>query len=463
MEAEGARGTQGGDVTGDIQPDFEGVAPGGSSWGLFHGDCLSVMRGMVARGEKYEAVLCDPPYHLQSIVKRFGKAKLGDDNQTSERIRTGADGYARSAKGFLNQKWDGGDIAFRVETWKLVYDCLKPGAYLFAFGGTRGVHRMACAIEDAGFEIRDRIRLECSAGTKYSEFIEGLTDAQRGILAELLNEQDELSSELAWVYGSGMPKSHNTSKGIKKKAGSKADIEEWEGFGSGLKPCYEPIIVARKLLDGTIVNNALVHGCGGLNIDACRIEGEDAEEGRSRHHGGKTYTPVPDSDPTCKMLGRLRPDVTPPSPAGRWPSNLCHDGSDEVVSLFPNAVGQLAKARNDGSVQNNNVYGKLRSVTNNPEARKENSKSASRFFYNAKANRKDRTGSKHATVKPLSLLHWLARLCCPPGGRILDPFAGSGTTGQAAIEEGRNVTMIEREDEYVSDILLRMAAVEAAG
>ena len=427
----------------------------GKSWSLYEGDCLDVLRELAAKGQRYSAALTDPPYHLQSVVKRFGK-------DGSVPAQFGTDGaFARQSRGFMGKIWDGGDIAFSAETWKLVYDCLLPGAYLFAFGGTRGVHRMACAIEDAGFEIRDRIRFECSAETKYGEFFEGLSPEQRETLSELLHEQGELSGELAWVYGSGMPKSHNVSKALDKKAGKERESEQWEGFGTALKPCYEPIIIARKPVEGTVADNVSKYGVGGLNIDACRIDyvsQKDIDQAR---------VPNPSfNSPTGKIYnmkageGR-NGDMFDPS-KGRWPGNLCHDGSDEILAGFPSAPGQLGLAKSDGSLQGNKIYGPLRRNTQNPKPRQEDNKSAARFFYSAKATKKDRAGSSHATVKPLTLLRYLCRLCCPPGGTILDPFAGSGTTGQAAVEEGFNAVLIEREDKYVGDILLRMAALEVS-
>ena len=347
---------------------------------LHHGDCLEVMRGMAEAS--VDAVVTDPPYHLTSIVKRFG----------SENAAPVEDGvYARSSAGFMGKQWDGGDIAFRPEMWAETLRLLKPGGHLVAFSGTRTYHRMACAIEDAGFEIRD---------------------------------------QLAWVYGSGFPKSHD--------AGG--------GWGTALKPAWEPICLARKPLVGTVAQNVTAHGTGALNIDGCRIAGDVPRTGRgtsdSIYGGGKGLRPA-----------EMGTQQFEPHPAGRWPANLLHDGSDEVLEAFAafgERPGQLARARSDGGEQGNSVYGALRRVTNSPEPRGDTG-TAARFFFSAKASRAERgEGNTHPTVKPLALMQWLCRLVTPVGGTALDPFAGSGSTLIAAAREGFSAIGIEREAEYIA-------------
>lgn len=246
---------------------------------------------------------------------------------------------------FMGRKWDY-DVP-SVEIWRECLRVLKPGGHLLAFAGTRTQHRMCVNIEDAGFEIRDMI---------------------------------------AWVYGSGFPKSHNL-KG------------DWEGWGTALKPALEPITVARKPFKGTVAQNVLEHGTGGINIDACRIEGvvPSTIQGQSARAG--------------EVYGADQRDqrVFEPHVAGRWPANLIHDGSEEVVELFGDAQ---------------------------------------RFFYCSKCSKKDRDGSAHPTMKPTKLMAYLCRLVTPPGGIVLDPFMGSGSTGKAAMREGFGFIGIEREAEY---------------
>lgn len=353
---------------------------------LLHGDCIEMMRGL--NEASIDSVVTDPPYHFASIVKRFGKPG-------SAAAQHGTDGaYARASRGFMGKEWDGGDIAFRPETWAEALRVLKPGGHLLAFGSSKGYHRMACAIEDAGFEIRDTIM---------------------------------------WLYGTGFPKSHNLDG-------------EWEGWGTALKPAFEPVIMARKPLIGTVEKNVLTHGTGALNIDGCRVEGGSTRRSNTAemgYHGGN-----------------LADAYETGSDAGRWPANVIHDGSDEVEAAFPEAPGQQGKASsNPDSPRSRSVYGKLDRADEPMEPRGD-SVSASRFFYCAKATKAERAGSKHPTVKPIALMRYLCRLVTPPGGMILDPFAGTGTTGQAALAEGFRVTLIEREAEYATDIRRRLGLEE---
>lgn len=419
---------------------------------LLEGDCLDVMRDMIARGEKVHAVVCDPPYHLTSIVKRFGAedaALAQSDGPTGV--------YARSSRGFMGKTWDGGDIAMRAETWRLCWELLPPGGHLSAFGGTRTWHRIAAAIEDAGFEIRDTI---------------------------------------AWMYGTGFPKSHDVSKGIDAMVGAgrpvvaiekvrdirnghgralgegihasgrdgptyfdravtapgSAAAADWQGWGTALKPAFEPIIVARKPLAGTVAQNVLAHGTGALNIDGCRVPATDKTPAPIGQYGGSSVGPVGHKGVRNGSADHL----------GRWPANVVHDGSDGVEAAFAafgDRPGQIARESSSSSRKDQNVYGAMRRGSGGREPR-EDSGSASRFFYSAKASKEDRAGSKHPTVKPIALLRWLVRMVTPPGGVVLDPFAGSGTTGAAAMAEGMDAVLIEREAEYQADIRRRLGLPE---
>jgi site-specific DNA-methyltransferase (adenine-specific) len=405
---------------------------------LHAGDCLAVVKTLA--DASIDACVTDPPYALVSIVKRFGKTSQGDDTQTSDRSRKGADGYARLAKGFMGKEWDNGATAFAVEFWAEIFRVLKPGAHVVAFGGTRTYHRMACAIEDAGFEIRDQI---------------------------------------AWLYGSGFPKSHDVSKAIDKALGVERDkvkrvrfdgkptgyegasfnacdvsmqsgppitesARQWEGWGTALKPAIEPICLARKpLSEKSVAANVLRWGTGAINVDATRVGDEQTVTLRNGNSGGNG------------AYGRDERKFSRINPPGRWPANIVHDGSAEVLAAFPDADGARAGVGPQyGDKSAVNAYGNWgpRQVM---EPRND-SGSAARFFYSAKADADDRLGSKHPTVKPVDLMQWLCRLVCPPGGTILDPFAGTGTTGEAAWREGFNAVLIEREAEYQADIARRM-------
>lgn len=409
------------------------------TWKLHDEDCLSALPRL--DGNSLDACVTDPPYHLTSIVKRFG-----GENAASAKF--GTDGaYARASAGFMGKVWDGGDVAFRPETWREVYRVLKPGAHLLAFGGTRTFHRLACAIEDAGFEIRDTI---------------------------------------SWLYGAGFPKSHDVSKGIDKAAGEQRErirgvrsgvvantyahdawslefkdsvlasepitnaAREWQGWGTALKPACELIVLARKpLSEDTVAANVLRWGTGAINIDGCRVETDDAIS----NHGetGK-------SDPTSFSLGARVPMQTDGQKFGRWPANVIHDGSEEVMAAFPESESR----RSVITSKSGDIYGGGNGLPSHTgEYGFNNSGSTARFFYTAKADADDRLGSRHPTVKPLDLMQYLVRLVTPKGGTVLDLFAGTGTTGEAALREGMSVILIEREPEYQADIRRRMALVWA--
>lgn len=335
---------------------------------------------------------------------------------------------------FMGKKWDY-DVP-PVEVWVECLRVLKPGGYLLAFAGTRTQHRMAVRIEDAGFEIRDMI---------------------------------------AWIYGSGFPKSHNISKAIDKKLGEKRTKDKvkyssnvlmksggnnnrpwmdeaqkngyheidsndpitdeakiFDGWGTALKPALEPITVARKPIEGTVAENVLKYGTGGINIDGCRVgERFENESGWSKS-GSKA------SENMAMSGANYDRDPKSEIGLGRFPSNLIHDGSEEVMALFPETssgkMNESHKRSTDGSP--NGIYGKFDSEHPLSETFGD-SGSAARFFYTAKASQSERgKGNDHPTVKPLAIMRYLCRLVTQPGGIIYDPYSGSGTTIIAAIEEG---------------------------
>lgn len=320
-----------------------------------------------------DSCVTDPPYHLTSIVKRFGAANAAP-------VKAGKTGaYARASRGFMGQQWDGGDVAFDPATWESVLRVLKPGAHLVAFSGTRTYHRMACAIEDAGFEIRD---------------------------------------QLAWVYGSGFPKSHNQPG----------------GWGTALKPAWEPICLARKPLVGTVAGNMAAHGTGAINIDGCRIEGIfESSTGSMAHKASPVYGEFSEKAMPERVINLN----------GRWPANIIHDGSEEVLAGFPESeAGRPREDRGQGG-----IWSVGNGVPCGPQHG--DSGSAARFFYCAKATTNERgEGNNHPTVKPVDLMRWLCRLVTPAGGTVLDPFAGSGSTLIAADAEQFNVIGCELSPAY---------------
>ena len=316
---------------------------------------------------------------------------------------------------FMGKAWD--HSVPSVEVWREVLRVLKPGAHLLAFFGTRTYHRGVVAIEDAGFEVRDQI---------------------------------------GWAFGSGFPKSLNL-KG------------DWQGWGTALKPAWEPIVVARKPFAGTVAGNVLEWGTGAINVDGCRVNGLmtgtwGAKQAKSIGYNGT----IPDGYQTQQH------------PLGRWPANLIHDGSDEVVGLFPVTGPSKATARNNGDFKSQAKGHEKAHVTFGHD---DQGGSAARFFYQAKASKTDREDglgdreavriadrvaddgpggdnprnrtnkprvNHHPTVKPTDLMRYLCRLVTPPGGVVLDPFMGSGSTGRGAVLEGFGFTGIEIDPEYLS-------------
>ncbi|QBI97213.1 methyltransferase [Mycobacterium phage Tripl3t] len=320
---------------------------------------------------------------------------------------------------FMGKKWDNSGIAFDVEMWKQCLRVLKPGGHLLAFGGSRTWHRLTVAIEDAGFEIRDSI---------------------------------------AWLYGSGFPKSLDVSKAIDKAAGAEREVRQWQGWGTALKPAFEPIVVARKPLVGTVAANVLGHGTGALNIDACRIETtDDLNGGAYAKTGNRTVSGS--LSPTGMNVPGKTVGKEFEQPSGRWPTNVVLDEA-QAAELDAQSGISTSRAGKRNAPKDAGIFGAY--AGNDPDRMgHDDSGGASRFFpvfkYQAKAPTKERPGYVnedgakvvHSTVKPLTLMRWLARLVCPPGGVILDPFAGSGTTVEACLLEGFDCIAIENEPEYI--------------
>ena len=417
-------------------------------WQLKQGNCKELIKDL--EDNSIDSIVTDPPYEL----------------------------------GLMGKKWDNSGIAYDVELWTECLRVLKHGGHLLAFSGSRTYHRMAVAIEDAGFEIRDQIM---------------------------------------WVYGSGFPKSHNIGKAIDKMQGVERelydnpkikqqtghknsvamgdkgavkyitpyaitdDAKQWDGWGTALKPAHEPICVARKPLIGTVAENVLNYGTGGINIDGCRVgqreknesgwSQTDSKASENRAMSGANYERAPKNE-----IG-----------VGRWPANLIHDGSAEVLAGFPFSKSGAMSGEYNNTIMaqsNGNRDGKAIKLT-----QQASEGSASRFFYCAKASKKDRdegceeidaklTGTyaqdewsknnmgntpdairmprhnHHPTVKPTDLMRYLCRLVTPPNGLILDPFTGSGSTGKAAILEGFRFVGFDMQSEYIDIASARIKDAE---
>ena len=396
----------------------------GVSVRIIHGD----MREQLAEIAdcSIDSIVTDPPYHLVANKK--------DDPRRASPDR------AQRTKGFMGMLWDGGDIAMRSETWALLLRVAKPGAHLLAFGGSRTFHRLWCAVEDAGWEIRDT---------------------------------------LMWLHGQGFPKSSNQSG-------------EWEGWGTALKPAFEPILLARKPLVGTVAKNIETHRVGVLNIDACRIPGGAGGAGGDRNgeeSAGRRYTEKGATD-FAPLPGPRGGDAN-----GRWPANVLHDGSEEVVAGFPAQAGAFAPVHRRRSDKTRNSYGAFSgNIYERGSTIHGYSGSAARFFWCSKASKRDRneglqgmpreavnwsSGDQapgtfqspntdrlnenyHPTVKPTELMRYLCRLVTPKGGVVLDPFMGSGSTGKAAVREGMSFVGIELDDRYIGIARCRIQFAKVA-
>jgi len=487
---------------------------------LFHGDCLEVLRTLP--DSSVDSVVTDPPYGLEFMGKDWDGADgfrrslnpndAGRDNafgrtsKTSPEYRTTSKaaagmmptGYTDGANrlerpshlGGLNPKcrncdhWQRGgnpcvcdapdfpnerlprlhDFQMWCEAWSV--ECLrvlKPGGHMLTFGGSRTSHRLACAVEDAGFEIRDSI---------------------------------------AWLYGSGFPKSLDVSKSIDKAAGATRDLtrpgvvqrgglgedwdsaqsmtrprydapatpdaEKWHGWGTALKPAFEPIVVGRKPLVGTVAANVLAYGTGALNIDGCRVGMSDSDrekfikgdaawrEMNERRAKGRKDNEV---------YGEYGITNSQPHDSGRWPANVVLDGSQaDALDAQSGTLTSGANPTRRGADGARTVLGAFAGQDDANPQRGQDSGGASRFFptfrYEAKAPTLERPRAgdvAHPTVKPLDLMRWLVRLVTPPGGTVLEPFAGSGTTAEACILEGFKCIAIEREADYLPLIVQRIS------
>jgi site-specific DNA-methyltransferase (adenine-specific) len=388
---------------------------------IFCGDCREIVPAL----GPVDAVVTDPPYGLR----------------------------------FMGKAWDY-DVP-GVDLWRVVFAALKPGGHCLAFAGTRTQHRMAVNIEDAGFEIRDMIAWVYGSGFPKSLCVSKQLDRMAGAEREVVGfdaAKYRPNRQGRALVGGGTTGGFYADNGATLTAPATDAAKQWQGFGTAIKPAMEPITVARKPLDGTVAENVLKHGTGAINVDGCRVacNGEVIEQSGETVdiERGKCADGYDRRNATMFRTGKPKERGGPAMALGRWPANLIHDGSDEVVGLFPQTGGGhwSYKQAKDGGLYKHGLK-------DMPDAGTDTEKgSAARFFYCAKASRSERgDDNTHPTVKPLALMRYLIRLVLPPGGVLLDPFAGSGTTGLAAIAEGRKAILIEREERYCEIAARRMA------
>lgn len=351
---------------------------------------ITVLKRLIAEGVQVDSIVTDPPYEL----------------------------------GFMGKTWDATGIAYSTELWKLALQVLKPGGHLLAFGGSRTYHRMAVAIEDAGFEIRDQLMWLYGSGFPKSLNIGKAIDKKNGVPQSTTYEPNYKNNDFGKGMGGG--KTDTTTKPNTESA------QKWEGWGTALKPAHEPIVMARKpLSEKSITDNVLKHGTGGINIDDCRV-------------GDDEMINQPAGNSLNMSVKGMPQGVTPTINYGRFPANVMHDGSDEVLESFPVAKESPARffycpkvskkereagldrfeAKDKTGVYMFRIDGSLDSATSS-----------------AKKN-------THPTVKPIALMEYLCTLITPKNGIVLDPFMGSGSTGIGATNLGFKFIGIELEPEY---------------
>ena len=455
---------------------------------LYNDDCLNVLKNML--DNSVDSCVTDPPYGLS----------------------------------FMGKSWDASGIAYNVDMWRECLRVLKPGGHMLAFSGSRTYHRMTCAIEDAGFEVRDQIMWVYGSGFPKSHNVSKAIDSHFGAERKVLETKVSKSGGMAHIMKTNSeqgyrPNDYYEDSGnvIEVTEAATAEAKQWEGWGTALKPAHEPICVARKPLEGTVAANVLKWGVGGLNIDASRIplDANDPLQDGVKHDNKKLDTGDADTQWGFKAVDRK-------AGLGRWPANIIHDGSDEVTELFPQTgVSSGGKSGHTGAYQGGfkeEYYGDEKPGFGDSGSaaryfysiRKEGGKggiwgegngipvgplynddgSAARFFYCAKASNSDRNdgldgfsekkvgdGRKkdsdapqqrgatmrkntHPTVKPTDLMRYLCRMVTPPGGTVLDPFTGSGSTGRGAVLEGFNFIGIEMNPEYIDIARARIGASE---
>jgi len=376
---------------------------------IYHGDCLDVMRGM--EPDSIDAIVTDPPYGLS----------------------------------FMGKDWDHGVPGEHF--WHQALRVAKPGAHMVAFGGTRTHHRLMVAIEDAGWEIRDCLGYLYGSGFPKNFDVSKAIDREAGGEREVLGTRHDGASNKTreTVFSDD---ACSWKKEVQITAPATEAAAKWSGWGTSLKPAWEPVVLARKPLTGTVARNVQQWGTGALNIDGCRVVTEEPRPLREVHplRDDVEYEPnalagrVDGSLASSKAVGETT--------LGRWPANIAHDGSDEVLAVFPHTssnpfVSSIATGKS------HDVYGGgMEDYTGRGF---NDSGSAARFFYTAKASKSERQEgiidgrNTHPTVKPLDLMRWLVRLVTPPDGVVLDPFMGSGTTLKAARAEGHRSIGIDIE------------------
>ncbi|MCK9615957.1 MAG: site-specific DNA-methyltransferase [Candidatus Omnitrophica bacterium] len=404
------------------------------------GDSLQKLKNIPS--SSVSSICCDPPYGL------------GKQPDPIEVMKDWVEkGYHEiTGKGFMGKEWDA--FVPQPNLWKECLRVLKPGGHLLSFAGTCTQDWMAMSLRFAGFEIRDTVAWVYAQGFPKSMDVSKALDKAAG--------KERTEGARVWSGGERVggiikdDENEKTKQRIIYDVPATEEAKKWQGWGTGLKPALEPIILARKPFEGTVAQNVLEHGTGAINIEGCRVVTEDKLGGGhssagQQMNGGWKRPWMNNPESVAANVERSRQSVARSEKLGRWPANLIHDGSEEVLELFPDAKSGKSNGNAEIGKEGKNIplrRGKL--IPRN------DSGSSARFFYCAKASVRERNedlpkeGQKniHPTVKPLTLMRYLCRLVTPENGTVLDPFMGSGTTGKAALLEGFDFIGIEKEDEY---------------
>jgi DNA modification methylase len=397
-----------------------------------HGDCLTEMKTLA--DNSIDSIVTDPPYEL----------------------------------GFMGKSWDSSGIAFNVLVWKEALRILKPGGHLLAFSGSRTYHRMAVAIEDAGFEIRDQLMWVYGSGFPKSLNVAKSIEAKlkTGKAGPLAQRMAAMGEDYEPTPLAGTPDYRNSGNFFRSKEEGRTEWErppldlttqqaqQWDGWHTALKPAHEPIVMARKPLEGTVAANVLKWGTGAINVDACRVPGDNPSVERRKGTFTATTEKAHESEAKGRIQNRASAEAyktqRPGELLGRWPANFIHDGLDETWSKFFYCPKASTKDRDEGLEHMDKEQSAFFQTGNGSSGQPSS-------LELDKGKRKPRANN-HPTVKPTDLMRYLCRLVTPLGGVVLDPFMGSGSTGKGAVLEGFEFIGIELSEEYHELALARIAA-----
>lgn len=406
---------------------------------LYHGDCLEFLKTLPTHS--VHAIVTDPPYGLGEHPDPVA--------MLSDWLTTGH--HEVKGKGFMGKAWDA--FVPQPRVWRECFRVLKPGGYLLCFSGTRTHDLMNLSIRLGGFEIIDVIAWVYSQGMPKSHNVSKAIDKKKGKQRKVIGMKENqvrtkdriTNAAFNGVQSGGMFNPDRTHYEITEPASDEAI--EFDGYGTGLKPAFEPITIAQKPFHGTIADNVLMYGTGSLNVKECRVPGfQTHSQGPNRFQKttGGSFAKFNEHLPVVQQMGW-------------WPANLIHDGSEEVVELFPKSKGMTGGGKHKQDYEG----GMFGSIDCPVIPLREVMGSAARFFYCAKASKKDKNegltnNNQHPTVKPNPLMRYLCKLVGRKNSVILDPYMGSGSTGKACSQENMFFLGSEFEEESFETAMARV-------